>query len=134
MRSSLALVALLVVACSSSSSGDATTDGGGDTSTTDGPTSDTISDAIAADGGGVCCPIVGAPPCGCVGGGGWAESASQCPSPVAACDAWFDTSTDSHGCTILVHDGSKCCGCPPLVDSGKGDGDAVTDVSDAASE
>ena len=80
-----------------------------------------------ADGGGVCCPIVGSPPCGCAGGGGWAPSADQCPSQGGACDAWFDVTTDSHGCSALSAQPSKCCGCPPPQDAAA---DAPADVTD----
>ena len=84
-----------------------------------------------ADGGGVCCPLVGSAPCGCAGGGGWAESADKC-STAGVCDAWMESSTDSHGCAILVENGSKCCGCPPIKDSGP---EAASDAaSDGATE
>jgi hypothetical protein len=102
LHGAIVLPFLLLVACGTSgvAVGDGGVEGGG---FPDG--------ATPADGGGVCCPINGSPPCGCAGGGGWAATASACLQG-GACDAWFDTTIDSHGCVALVGNTSKCCGCP----------------------
>jgi len=72
-------------------------------------TSQTSGDG-GTDAGGVCCPITGEPlPCGCAKRGGWAESLDKCPKD-GICDG-ARTSTDSHGCDVLVADNSYCCLC-----------------------
>lgn len=87
-----------------------------------GTSSQTSGDAGIDGGGGVCCPITGEPlPCGCAKGGGWAESLDKCPTS-GFCDG-AHTSTDSHGCDVLVQDSSFCCLCH---DSG---GDVIEDVT-----
>ena len=107
MHARTLLFAISLLACSSSSSTEgSTTDGGGD-----GPGSDTV---------------------GADGGGGWAVNAAACPDTGGVCDAWLDTTVDAHGCPALVLNGSKCCGCPPLKDSGI-DGDAAEETSSDAS-
>ncbi len=83
--------------------------------------------ATPADGGGVCCEY--STSCSCLGGGGWAASASACvPATSSRCaaDGLWHFETDSHGCqSVVTGTGPNCCGCAPLDNGDAGDsGDA----------
>lgn len=87
--------------------------------------------ATPADGGGVCCAY--GTRCDCLGGGGWAASASACVPASSNCsaDGHWHLETDGHGCqSVVTGTGPNCCGCNTLDASGEGaTTDARTDSS-----
>ncbi len=109
MARSIAFAFLLAAACSTSQSSSV---------------SDAGIDATAADGGGVCCPVIG-DFCCAADTGGWAQAASQCPT-FGSCDGELYGGTDEHGCAFVRsggagRPGSMCCGCPPADAGDAGD-------------
>ncbi len=89
-------------------------------------------DAIAADGGGVCCPLTASAGCSPQGYyGGWAMNASDCRSQSSFDGCPFTSGTDSHGCAVLVDHGLSCadpCGRVPIDAGPDGSVDASADT------